>query len=138
MTTLLKRNHLRSRSAIWYRVRADLSGRRLPAGSVVLVVALATMLIGLALAVSASAQAPFDRLFTQLNGAHLWIYFPSPSAPTQGQLDAVIHAPNVASSTELEEGIRADALIASQKVEADVQTFPEHQPAIGQLLILHG
>jgi putative ABC transport system permease protein len=138
MTTLLKKKNARSGLAIWYRVRADLRGRRLPAGSVVLVVALATMLIGLALAVSASAQAPFDRLFTQLNGAHLWIYFPSPSAPTQGQLDAVIHAPNVASSTELEEGIRADALIASQKVGADVQTFPEHQPAIGQLLILQG
>jgi putative ABC transport system permease protein len=138
MITLLKQNHARSGPAIWYRVRADLRGRRLPAGSVALVVALASMLIGLALAVSASAQAPFDRLFTQLNGAHLWIYFPSPSAPPQGQLDAIIHAPNIAGSTELEEGIRADALIALQKVEADIQTFPEHQPAIGQLLILHG
>jgi len=138
MTTLLKKNHARSGPAIRYRVRADLRGRRLPAGSVVLVVALSTMLIGLALAVSASAQAPFDRLFTQLNGAHLWIYFPSASAPTQGQLDAVIHAPNVASSTELEEAISAPVLIASQKVGADVQTFPEHQPAIGQLLILQG
>ena len=90
MTALLKKNRARSILAILYRVRADLRERRLPAGSVVQVVALATMLIGLALTVSASAQAPFDRLFTQLNGAHLWIYFPSPSPPTQGQFDAVI------------------------------------------------
>src|SRR5215469_13453457 len=138
MTALLKKNRARSILAILYRVRADLRERRLPACSVVLVVALATMLIGLALTVSASAQAPFDRLFTHLNGAHLWIYFPSSSAPSQGQLDAVIHAPNVASGTELEEGIRADALIGSQKVEADIQTLPEHQPAIGQLLVLYG
>src|SRR5215469_729494 len=136
MTALLKKNRARSILAILYRVRADLRERRLPACSVVLIVALATLLIGLALAVSASAQAPFDRLFTQLNGAHLWIYFPSASAPTQGQLDAVIHAPNVAGSTELEEAARAPVLIASQKVGAYVQTFPVHQPAIGQLLIL--
>jgi putative ABC transport system permease protein len=105
---------------------------------VVLVVALATMLIGLALSVSASAEAPFDRLFTQLNGAHLWVYFPTPTQPSQRQLDAVIHAPNVASSTELEEAVTAPILIASQKVQANIRTFPERQPAIGQLLMLQG
>lgn len=67
MTTFMKKNHARSGPAIWFRVRTDLRGRRLPAGSVILVVALATTLIGLALAVFGSAQAPFDRLFTQLN-----------------------------------------------------------------------
>ena len=139
MANPLMDKQARSGPAIWYRVRADLRGRRLPACSVVLVVALATLLVGLALAVSASAQAPFDRLFTQLNGAHLWVYFPTASAPTQGQLDAIIHAPNVAASTELEEAAgNASVLLASQKLDAYVQTFPERQPAIGQLLILQG
>ncbi len=141
MTTLMKKNHARSGPAIWYRARADLRGRRLQTGSVVLVVALATVLIGLALAVFGSVQAPFDRLFTQLNGAHLWVYYPSsdyPAAPTQGQLDAIIHAPNVAASTELEEAIEAPVLIASQKSDASIQTFPTQQPAIGQLLITQG
>jgi putative ABC transport system permease protein len=136
MATLMKKNHARSGPAIWYRARADLRGRRLQTGSVVLVVALATVLIGLALAVFGSVQAPFDRLFTQLNGAHLWVYYPS--APTQGQLDAIIHAPNVAASTELEEAIEAPVLIASQKSSAYIQTFPTQQPAIGQLLITQG
>ncbi len=137
MTTLLKKNHARSGPAIWYRARADLRGRRLPAGSVVLVVALATLLIGLALAVFGSVQAPFDRLFTQLNGAHLWVYYPS--APTQGQLDAIIHAPNVAASTELEEGINNGAVIVSSKrFDADLRSFPTRQPTIGQLLITQG
>jgi len=84
MATLMKKNHSRSGPAIWYLARADLRGRRLQTGSVVLVVALATVLIGLALAVFGSVQAPYDRLFTQLNGAHLWVYYPA--APTRGSL----------------------------------------------------
>jgi putative ABC transport system permease protein len=137
MADLLINRHARSGPAIWYRVRADLRGRRLSAGSVMLVVALATTLIGLALAVFGSAQAPFDRLFTQLNGAHLWVYYPS--APTQAQIDAVTHAPNVAASTGLEEGTgNAAVLLASQKFDTYLQTFPIQQPAIGQLLITQG
>ncbi len=118
-------------------MRADLRGRRLPAASVVLVVTLATLLIGLALAVFGSIQAPFDRLFTQLNGAHLWVYYLS--SPTQGQLDAVTRAPNVAATTELEEATSNAAILqASQKFDAYLQSFPVQQPAIGQLLITEG
>ena len=69
-------------AAIWYRVRADLRGRRGQAGSVLLVVVLATWLIGLGLVIVGSVSAPFDRLFTQLNGAHLWLYS-SPLTPGQ-------------------------------------------------------
>ena len=136
MADLLIKHHAWSGPAIRYRVRSDLRGRRLAAGSVILVVALATILIGLALTVFGSVQAPFDRLFTQLNGAHLWVYYPS--APTQAQIDAVVHAPNVAASTELEEAVGAPILISSQKFSANVQTFPAQQPVIGQLLITQG
>ena len=137
MADLPMNNRTSSGPAIRYRVRADLRGRRLPAASVVLVVALATLLIGLALAVFGSIQAPFDRLFTQLNGAHLWVYYLS--SPTQGQLDAVTRAPNVAATTELEEATsNAAVLLASQKFDAYLQSFPAQQPAIGQLLITRG
>ncbi len=137
MVNLLTKNHAWSGPAIRARVRSDLRGRRLAAGSVVLVVALATILVGLALTVFGSVQAPFDRLFTQLNGAHLWVYYPS-SAPTQAQIDAVIHAPNVAANSELEEAVGAPILISSQKFDAYIQTFPTQQPVIGQLLITQG
>src|SRR5258708_14571230 len=137
MSRLMKKNHARRGPGIWYRARADLRGRRLQTGSVVLVVALAPVLIGLALAVFGSVQAPFDRLFTQLNGAHLWVYYPS--SPTQGQLNAVIHTPNVAASTELEVATgNASILLASQKFNVYIQSFPTQEPAIGQLLITQG
>lgn len=137
MADFLMNNRARGGQATWYRARADLRGRRLPTVSVVLVVALATLLIGLALAVFGSVQAPFDRLFTQLNGAHLWVNFIN--YPTQGQLDAVIHAPNVAGSTELEKGINNGAIIVgANKFDTQLQSFPTQQPSIGQLLITHG
>src|SRR5215472_13133646 len=81
--------------AIRYRVRADLRGRRIPSCSVAMVIALSTMLIGLALVTFASVQAPFHRLFTQLNGAHLWVDLDPQNPQTQTHLDAVTHMPNV-------------------------------------------
>ncbi len=126
----------RSGPAIWYRVRADLRGRRVAAGSVVLVVALSTLLIGLALVSFASVQVPFDRLFTQLNGAHLLVYLQTPAS--QAQIDAVTHAPNVASSTEPYEIARGGFLVNSNKLDAQFWSYPGQQPAIGKLLITQG
>ena len=126
----------RSGPAIWYRVRADLRGRRIAASSVVLVVALSTLLIGLALVAFASVQAPFDRLFTQLNGAHLWVYLQEPAS--QAQIDAVIHTPNVAASTEPYEIARGGVLLNAKKISAQLWSYPEQQPAIGKLFITQG
>jgi putative ABC transport system permease protein len=128
----------RSGSAIRYRVHADLRGRRIPAGSVALVVALSTLLIGLALVTFASVQAPFDRLFTQLNGAHLWVYLNAANPQTQAQIDAVIHTPNVVASTDPYEDIRGAVLLNSNKIRTEFTSFPVQQPAIGKLLITQG
>ena len=127
----------RAGPAIWYRVRADLRGRRGQAGSVMLVVALATWLMGLGLVIFGSVSAPFDRLFTQLNGAHLWVYaYSLPLSPAQ--LDAIVHAPGVV-STELEEGaFGGSVLVGQEKYPADIRSFPVGQPAIGKLLFTQG
>lgn len=126
----------RSGPAIWYRVRADLRGRRIAAGSVALVVALSTLLISLALVSFASVQAPFDRLFTQLNGAHLWMYLQAPAS--QAQIDAVTHAQGVAASTEPYEIARGGFLLNSNKLDAHFWSYPGQQPTIGKLLITQG
>src|SRR5690349_19319743 len=90
----------RSGAAIWSRVRADLRGRRVQTSSVALIVALATLLVGLGLVVFGSVQAPFDRLFTQLNGAHLWLNTSPQAQFTQAQLTAIREAPNVIATTD--------------------------------------
>jgi putative ABC transport system permease protein len=130
-------NRTRSGPAIWFRLRADLRGRRWQAGSVLLVVALATWLIGMGLVIFGSVSAPFDRLFTQLNGAHLWVYTSLPLSP--GQFDAIIHAPGVVASTQLEEGAEnGNVLVGQETLGANIQSFPADQPAIGKLLITRG
>jgi putative ABC transport system permease protein len=127
-----------SGSAIRYRMYADLRGRRIPAGSVALVVALSTLLIGLALVTFASVHAPFDRLFTQLNGAHLWVYLNAANPQTQAQIDAVIHTPHVLASTAPYEDIRGAVLLNANKIRAEFTSFPGQQPAMGKLLITQG
>src|SRR5215831_9737769 len=124
--------------AIWFRVRADLRGRRVQTGSVLLLVALSTLLVGLGLVVFGSVQAPFDNLFTQLNGPHLWLNT-SPSAPlTSAQRDAITQAPNVVGATDPEEAARGYILLGSAKLTANLVSFPVQQPAIGKLLITQG
>jgi len=128
----------RSGPAIWYRVRADLRGRRVQTGSVLLLVALSTLLVGLGLVVFGSVQAPFDNLFTQLNGAHLWLST-SPRAPfTQAQRDVITQAPNVVAATDPEEAARGYILLGSGKLSANLASFPAQQPTMGKLLITQG
>lgn len=132
------RNHTPNRLAIWYRVRADLRGKRIQNSSVVLIVALSTLLVGLGLTVFTSVQAPFDSLFSKLNGAHLWLYTSPGVTLTQEQLSAITQAPNVIAATDLEEWAQGYVLMGSSKVPAHLLSFPTPQPAVGQLLITHG
>jgi putative ABC transport system permease protein len=126
----------RTGPATWYRVRADLRGLRVQTGSVVLIVALATLLVGLGLTVFGSVSAPFDRLFAELNGAHLWINAAQPFSSTQ--LDAITRAPGVVASTELEADAPGYVLLGSSRLTARLHSFPVQQPAVGQLLITQG
>jgi putative ABC transport system permease protein len=119
-------------------VRADLRGRRIQTASVIVVVALSMLLMGLGLVVFMSVQAPFDTLFTQLNGAHLWIYSSAPTPLTPAQLDAITQAPNVSGTTEVEELAAGYVLLGTNKVRANLFSFPAQQPAIGKLLLTQG
>jgi putative ABC transport system permease protein len=126
----------RGGSAIWYRVRADLRGRRVQTGSVVLIVALSTLLVGLGLVTSDSIRAPFDRLFTQLNGAHLWVR--TSAHPSPAELDTVGTTPNVAGITDVEEYIYGAMVVGGNRVQAYFQSFPTQPRTIGRLLITQG
>src|SRR5258708_14356540 len=119
-------------AAIWYRVRADLRGRRVQTGSVVLIVALSTLLIGLGLIVFGSVQAPFDSLFTQLNGAHVWLTTSPQAQFTQAQLTAIRDAPNVIAPTDLEKAAQGYILLGPSKLRANLMSYPAQQPSIGQ------
>src|SRR5215467_15900452 len=128
----------RSGAAVWYRVYADLRSRRVQTASMLLVVMLSTLLVGLGLVVIGSVQAPFDRLFTQLNGAHLWLVTSSYAPFTQEQLATITHAPNVVATTDLEEQSLGYVLIGSSRLSTKLYSFPVQQPAVGRLLITQG
>src|SRR5262249_33731038 len=124
--------------AIWYRVRADLRGRRAQTASVLLLVTISTLLVGLGLVVFGSVQAPFDTLFTRLNGAHLWVYTNPHAQFTQAQVDAIAQTPNVVGATGPEELAQGFVQLGTSELRANLRSFPVQQPAIGQLLITQG
>lgn len=130
------RTRARSTAAIWYRLRADLSARHIQSISVTLVVALSAFLVSLGLVTLTSVAAPYDDLFTELHGAHLWVRLSS--HPTHRELDAITTAPNVASATELEEYVTGSVVLGTTKVSAYLESHPTQQPAIDRILILKG
>jgi putative ABC transport system permease protein len=119
-------------------VRADLLGRRAQTASVLLLVTISTLLVGLGLVVFGSVQAPFDTLFTRLNGAHLWLYTNPHAQFTQAQFDTIAQTPNVVATTRLEELAQGYVLLGTSELRANLRSFPVQQPAIGQLLITQG
>jgi putative ABC transport system permease protein len=134
--TSLKITRRSSGTAIWWRVRADLRGRRAQSISVTLVVALSALLVSLGLVTIASISAPYDRLFTQLNGAHLWVRLSA--NPTPAQLEAITTAPNVTGATELEDYIIGSAVVDSNKASLYFESYPIQEPAIDRILITQG
>src|SRR5262245_32098410 len=128
----------RSGAAVWYRVYADLRSRRVQTASMLLVVMLSTLLVGLGLVVIGSVQAPFDRLFAQLNGAHLWLVTSSHAPFTKEQLATITHAPNVIATTGLEEQSVGYILLGSNRLSTTLYSFPVQQPAVGRLLLTQG
>jgi putative ABC transport system permease protein len=128
----------RSGPAIRYRLQADLGERRVQTTSVVLIIAFATLLVGLGLVAFGSVQAPFDQLFTRLNGAHLWVSTNHQSQLTPAQLAAITLAPNVVAATDLEQQAFGYVLLGGNKLSADLRSFPVQQPVVGKLLITQG
>jgi putative ABC transport system permease protein len=59
--------------ALWRKALADIGSHKLQYGLIFTMLALATMMLTIALAVQRSADAPWDRTFEATNGPHVWL-----------------------------------------------------------------
>ncbi len=123
-------------AATLLRLRAELRSRRLQAMSVVLLVTLAMTLAGLGLVALASITGPFDRLFSELHGAHVWLYLSS--QPPDAAITTIKAAPNVVEVGNVEQVAYSSVVVADGKLPAYLQSYPTEPPAIGRILIADG
>jgi len=62
-------------NAVWQKIVADLFHRRAISVLIIITILIASALLTLALSTLMNLGGPYDKLFAELNSAHLWLHF---------------------------------------------------------------
>ena len=85
-------------NAVWEKIKADLFRHRIVSGLIVGTITVAAALLTLALSTLLNLGGPYDRLFAEMNGAHLWVFF-KPGMVNTADLHRIQSLPGVIEST---------------------------------------
>ncbi len=110
--------------AIWLKIKADLRSRRLVAALITLTIAAASMLLTLALATLVNMDAPYERTFEALNGAHLWLYFDR-QLVRRRDIERIAALPEVVQSTGVQYSVNSRVRIGNTRVWVSLRVIPE-------------
>jgi len=124
-------------NAVLQKIKADITGRPLISALIVTTIALASALLTLALATLMNMQAPYDRSFEQLNGAHLWLYFDRDKTRMR-DIKFIENLPAVVESTGLRYSITSRVRLRGTRVWTSLRAIPLDTPAVNRLWIQEG
>ena len=123
--------------AILQKIKADITSR--PAVSILITITIvaASMLLTLALATLMNLSAPYDKLFEELNAAHLWIYFDRDRMRLR-DIERIEALPGIVESTGLRYSILSRVRLHDTQAWTSLRAMPEEMPAVNQLLVQDG
>ena len=124
-------------SAILRKAKADIASRPLISLLIVITVAASSMLLTLALATLMNLSAPYDRVFEDLNGAHVWLYLDR-SLVGRRDIERIETLPQVTASTGLRHYVLARAELRGNEVPVALRGLPEARSGVNRLLIREG
>lgn len=123
--------------AIWEKIKADLFRHRIFSILIIGTITIATTLLTLALSTLLNLGGPYDRLFTEVNGAHLWVFFKSGKVNTT-DIRQIRTLPGIADSTPRQYSYRTQVRLHDTRVWVTLRVIPDKQPAINCLYFLDG
>ena len=85
-------------NAVWQKIVADLTRRRAISILITITILVASALLTLALSTLMNLGGPYDKLFTELNSAHLWLHF-KPGLVNSADIHRIESLPDVTAST---------------------------------------
>ena len=85
-------------NAVWQKIVADLFHRRVISILITITITVAAALLTLALSTLMNLSGPYDKLFEELNGAHLWLHF-TPGRVSSTDINRIESLPGVLDST---------------------------------------
>jgi len=124
-------------SAILRKAKADIASRPLISLLIVITVAASSMLLTLALATLMNLSAPYDRVFEDLNGAHVWLYLDR-SLVGRRDIERIEMLPQVTASTGLRHYVTTRAELRGDEVPVALRALPQAGSDVNQLLIREG
>ncbi|MBN2390293.1 MAG: ABC transporter permease [Anaerolineae bacterium] len=123
--------------AVWQKIKADVFGRPFISLLTLVTIVSATTLLTLALATLLNLSAPYDRSFTELNGAHLWLYFDRDRIRRR-DVEQIEALPEVTESTGLRYSVTNRIQIDDTRVWVSIRSTPARQPQVNRLLVQEG
>lgn len=122
---------------ILQKIKADITSRLLISTLIVITIVAASTLLTLALATLMNLDAPYDRSFEELNGAHLWLYFDRDRTRLR-DVNRIETLPGVLESTGLQYSVLSRAKIHDTRVWTSLRVTPVEMPAVNRLLVQDG
>ncbi len=123
--------------AVWLKIKADISSRKLISTMIVITIAAASTLLTLALATLMNISAPYDRSFEELNAAHLWLYFDRELIRMR-DIQRIESLPGVVASTGVQYSVNTRAQIGDMRVWVSLRAMPDEMPEVNRLLVQEG
>jgi putative ABC transport system permease protein len=124
-------------NAIWEKIKADLFSHRIVSILIVGTITIAATLLTLALSTLLNLGGPYDRLFAEVNGAHLWVFF-KPGLINTAELRRIQTLPGIADSTPRQYSYRTQVRIHDARVWVTLRVIPDAPPIINRLYFLDG
>ena len=124
-------------NAIWQKIKADLLHHRIVSLLIICTITVAATLLTLAISTLMNLGAPYDRVFNEVNGAHLWLYF-KPGLVNTSDIHRIEALPGVADSTGLQYGYVTQARIHDTQVSVTLRVAPLNEPDVHRLYFLDG
>src|SRR5512138_1344111 len=124
-------------NAIWEKIRADLFRHRVISILIIGTITIATTLLTLALSTLSNLGGPYDRLFAEVNGAHLWLFFKAGRVNT-ADIRQIQRISGIIASTPRQYSYRTQVRIHDTRAWVVLRVIPDEQPAINRLYLLDG
>ena len=123
--------------AVWQKILADLFRRRAISFLIICTITTAAALLTLALSTLMNLGGPYDKLFEDLNSAHLWLHF-TPGRVNSTDINRIESLPGIVASTGRQYSYNTLVRKGEERLGMSLRIVPLEQPEVHRLMLVEG
>lgn len=124
-------------NAVSQKIVADLLRRRAISLLILATITTAAALLTLALSTLMNLGGPYDKLFAELNSAHLWLHF-TPGRVNSTDIKRIESLPGVVGSTGRQYSYNAQVRSGGERLGLSLRVLNGEQPEVHRLMLVEG